>query len=43
MLPEYDTCDGTLFCKNSIYGSSSGVTPPNMAVYAYIYAGKIVQ
>ena len=29
--------------SNTIYGSSSGVTPPNMAVYAYIYAGKIVQ
>ena len=29
--------------SNSIYGSSSGVTPPNMAVHAYIYAGKIVQ
>ena len=29
--------------SNTIYGNSSGVTPPNMAVYAYIYAGKIVQ
>ena len=29
--------------SNPIYGASSGVTPPNMAVYAYIYAGKIVQ
>ena len=35
--------------SNSIYGrsygtaGSNGVTPPNMAVYAYIYAGKIVQ
>ena len=29
--------------SNSIYGSSSGVTPPNIAVYAYIYAGKIGQ
>ena len=28
---------------NSIYGSSTGVTPVNYAVYAYIYAGKIVQ
>ena len=29
--------------SNPIYGSSSGVTPPNMAVYAYIYAGKVVK
>ena len=29
--------------SNAIYGTQSGVTPPNMAVYAYIYAGKIVQ
>ena len=29
--------------SNKIYGSSSGVTPPNIAVYAYIYAGKVVQ
>ena len=29
--------------SNPVYGSSSGVTPPNFAVYAYIYAGKIVQ
>lgn len=28
--------------SNPIYGAQSGVTPPNMAVYAYIYAGKIV-
>ena len=29
--------------SSNIYGSSTGVTPPNMAVYAYIYAGKVVQ
>ena len=29
--------------SNTIYGAQSGVTPPNMAVYAYIYAGKIAQ
>ncbi len=29
--------------SNTIYGSSSGVTPPNYAVYAYIYAGKVVK
>ena len=29
--------------SNSIYGAQSGVTPPNIAVYAYIYAGKVVQ
>ena len=28
--------------SNDIYGSSTGVTPVNYAVYAYIYAGKIV-
>ena len=28
--------------SNPIYGEQSGVTPPNMAVHAYIYAGKIV-
>ena len=29
--------------SNSLYGAQSGVTPPNIAVYAYIYAGKIVK
>ena len=29
--------------SNTVYGSSTGVTPPNIAVYAYIYAGKVVQ
>ena len=29
--------------SNPIYGAQSSVTPPNMAVYAYIYAGKVVQ
>ena len=26
--------------SNPIYGAQSGVTPPNMAVYVYIYAGR---
>ena len=26
--------------SNSIYGRSTGVTPVNIAVYAYIYAGR---
>ena len=29
--------------SNPLYGAQSGVTPPNIAVYAYIYAGKVVQ
>ena len=29
--------------SSTIYGSSTGVTPPNIAVFAYIYAGKVVQ
>lgn len=29
--------------SSPIYGRTSGVTPPNLAVYAYIYAGKVVQ
>ena len=52
---EYDTnATGSRLSFNAgkeepIYGrsygtaGSNGVTPPNMAVYAYIYAGKIVQ
>ena len=28
--------------SNSIYGASSGVTPVNIAIYAYIYAGRAV-
>ena len=28
--------------SNAIYGASSGVTPVNIAVYAYIYAGRRV-
>ncbi len=28
--------------SSSVYGTSTGATPVNIAVYAYIYVGRIV-